>query len=1031
MKTYCFKLLFVLVFVFAGGLFAQTTVLLNNTNNGTTKTGCNFLFYDDGGASGNYTNSQDRTITFCPSGSLQRVVAEFENFNLGAGDTMRIHRGTSTNDNLIVYDGETDFTGTSLNGFIITSPPTNHSGCLTFRFTSNEQDVSSGWKAKITCEDICQDVVVALDTFYSRIDSMGVTHTFPLNIEKDSSLVRGTRMDSLGNVVVDSVINGENWSWEYVSFYALNMCLGDSMMIINALPQFPYSDYTVSSSTGADSVVGYHQTPNSCIYFWSFGDEETAEIHGTPVAEHHYEFLQGYNLTLAIADTTDGHYCTSKNSISARVRVAKNPIKTVANLPDMCSGDKQQMFVGYSANSTIITDSIAFSQAAREEYNTRTFIPDGGGSGSIQNCYEAPVTFNTFTPGATVDDASEVLDICVSIEHSFIGDISMSIICPNGQEVILKHFTYENSNHLGQPLDGTSPDGGSYDNNPKTDSSVNRPGTCWTYCFSNIYTTNGQGVIGTTNSNLTYPGSIANHFVTTQFNEGNSTSSSTIDSTHLQDSTYFFQTPTQVISGSTEHNDACYVVDLNGFNELVGCPLNGEWKLQICDYWGSDNGWVCSWWMDLGKSNSTDWTYQVPIDTVIWAGPFISSVNSTTGEIAPPIDASGQYTYGISIIDAFGCPWDTVTTLNVVRTPVVDLGADTAFCEGGSMVLDAGNSGAFRYDWEPTGETTQQITVHLDENISGQQQYIAQVTNYNGLLYCYGLDTINININHPALASFTSDMGYMEGCEPLQLQLRSTSSNASNFYWVVGDQTSTEENPYFELTSGSYDLMLAVESVDGCKDTISYQNIINVFKNPVADFGWEPAMPSASDPAVTMINLTTPEISSNRYHWQFQTNKNDETSIVNVMGYSPTYTWTPQSGESVAGDYSVMLDAYTYNESPSGRVYECHDTITKLITIVNDNIMFPTVITPNGDGINDVFEIHNLIDGQAFPDNELAIYNRYGKRIYFIQDLRNKEDFWDPDKTNSPTGTYFYRFIGRGPIRNVEFKGSVEVLRDK
>lgn len=1016
MKTYYLKVLFVLTFVFTGTLFAQTTVLLNNANNGTTKTGCNFLFYDDGGASGNYTNSQNRSITFCPSGALQRVVAEFEDFNLGAGDTMIIYQGTSVNADVIINDnnGTPAFCDASLDGQIVNAIPTNPSGCLTFQFISNEQEVSRGWKAKITCEDKCQDVVAALDTFYSRIDSMGVTHTFPLNIEKDSTLVRGSRTDSLGNVVVDTVINGENWSWEYVSFYALNMCLGDSMMIINALPQFPYNDYTVTSSTGADSVVGYHQTPNSCIYFWSFGDEQKAEIHGTPVAEHHYEYLQGYNLTLAIADTTDGHYCTSKNSISARVRVAKNPIKTVANLPDMCSGDKQQVFVGYSANSTIITDSIAFSQAAREEYNTRTFIPDGGGIGTGGNCYEAPVTFNTFTPGATIDDASEVQSICMSIEHSFIGDLGFWVVCPNGQEVTLKYNTHTIGTFLGLPneSDGTN----------MLDSNQNPIGTCWTYCFSNMYLTNAQGVIS---------GAAPNNLI----NITGYSNSHTIDSTHIGDSSGYFQTPIQGITGSTSSGSPGYtsatVVDLNGFNTLVGCPLNGEWKLRVCDNWASDNGWVCSWWMELGKTSSTDWTYQVPIDTVMWAGPFISSINSTTGEIAPPIDASGEYTYGISIIDEFGCPWDTITSLKVVRTPVVDLGADTAFCEGGTMVLDAGNSGAFRYDWEPTGETTQQITVHLDENITGQQQYIAQVTNYNGMLYCYGLDTINININHPALASFTSDMGYMEGCEPLQLQLRSTSSNASNYYWIVGDQTSTEANPYFELTSGSYDLLLAVESADGCKDTISYQNIINVFKNPVADFGWEPAMPSASDPTVTMINLTTPEISSNRYHWQFQTNKNDETSIVNVMGYSPAYTWTPQSGESVAGDYSVMLDAYTYNESPSGRVYECHDTITKLITIVNDNIMFPTVVTPNGDGINDVFEIHNLIDGQAFPDNELAIYNRYGKRIYFVQDLRNKEDFWDPDKTNSPTGTYFYRFIGRGPIRNVEFKGSVEVLRDK
>jgi gliding motility-associated-like protein len=222
---------------------------------------------------------------------------------------------------------------------------------------------------------------------------------------------------------------------------------------------------------------------------------------------------------------------------------------------------------------------------------------------------------------------------------------------------------------------------------------------------------------------------------------------------------------------------------------------------------------------------------------------------------------------------------------------------------------------------------------------------------------------------------------------------------------------------------------LKVTSENGCTDSIYYANIINVYKHPIADFGWDPTTPYASDPTAHFINTTKPDDPTNQYHWTVQTNKNNDNDIVNLFGKEPVYTWTPQSGETVAGEYGITLDAYSVNNAPSGNVYECHDTISKVITIINDNIMFPTVVTPNGDGINDVFYIHNLVDGQAFPDNELSVYNRYGKRIYFVQDLRNEKDFWDPEKTNSPSGTYFYRFIGRGPIRNVEFKGSVEVIR--
>ncbi|MBR1769930.1 MAG: gliding motility-associated C-terminal domain-containing protein [Bacteroidales bacterium] len=1021
MKKIYFAMLLLLSFVTVQYSYAQTTVKLDNSTDGTTKSGCNFVFVDNGGATGKYANSQDRSITFCPSSSLQRISVEFETFDLLEGDTMRIYQGTDLDAPVVINDGTDGFTGSELSGVIMSPPPTNATGCLTFRFTSDDEDNSAGWKAKITCENMCQDVIAALDTFYTRVDSLGISHDVPLNIEYDISTSKAVKHRADGSLIWDTIISGDTMYYDTVAFYAFNMCLGDSLMIMHAKPEFPYSDYTVpvtrylpsGESYIYDSVVGYHQTPEDCIYTWSFGDEETKTVEYDPVVQHHYSFLQGYNLNLKIKDTNSGG-CTSKNSLIARVRVAQNPIKTVAKMPDMCSGDKQQLFVGYSNNSSVIMDTIAFSQAAREEYDTRTFIPDGGYATGGSNCYEAPVTFTTFNPGATIDDPGEVLDVCISIEHSFIGDLGFWLICPNGQQVTLKYNTHELSYFLGQPLDGSG-----YDSGNIADTTANPPGVCWTYCFSNIYTKNGQGVIGTGN----------NHLVTAPYNNGTANSSSTIDSTHTADSSYYFQTPIQGLSNSNGSQQK--TVDLHGFSSLVGCDLNGEWIIRVCDDWGADNGWICSWWMDLGKQSSTDWTYQVPIDTVYWDGPYIHPVNSTTGEIAPPIDASGTFEYGISIVDAFGCPWDTVTSLNVVRTPVIDLPNDTSFCEGGTMVLDAGNEGAFRYDWEPTGETTQQIVVDLEENISGLQQYIVMVTNYNGVLYCYGLDTVNITIDPPGLASFKSNLDYMEGCEPLQLQLESTTEDAEHFYWVVGDMSSTEKSPYFELSAGTYDLMLTVETDKGCRDTIKYEDIINVFKNPLADFGWDPALPYASNPAVKMINLTTPEISSNRYHWQFQTNKNDDGSIVNVLENSPLFNWTAQSGESVAGDYNVTLDAYTYNVSPSGRVYECHDTITKIITIINDNIMFPTVVTPNGDGINEIFYIHNLIDGQAFPDNELAIYNRYGKRIYYIQDLRTENDFWDPDKTNSPTGTYFYRFIGRGPIRNVEFKGSVEVLRDK
>src|SRR5690606_25417809 len=41
---------------------------------------------------------------------------------------------------------------------------------------------------------------------------------------------------------------------------------------------------------------------------------------------------------------------------------------------------------------------------------------------------------------------------------------------------------------------------------------------------------------------------------------------------------------------------------LNPMSALVGCPLNGTWTLQICDMWGLDDGFVCSWTVNFDPS---------------------------------------------------------------------------------------------------------------------------------------------------------------------------------------------------------------------------------------------------------------------------------------------------------------------------------------------------------------------------------------------------------------------------------------------
>ncbi len=950
------------------GKVSAQEYLLNNTNHNKTKNTCSGYLYDNS-KNGNYEANQDRWITICPpasTGNTGRISLTFEEFNIHPTDTVFIYQGTSINDPyMTTSDNVPFFQNNDLLGRTIMPSLMMPSGCLTVRLASDGSNEASGFKAKIECASLCQYPEAALDEMFYRVAADGTLIPRPVRDGADTSI-------------------NEDGSLNIVRYKSVDFCFGDSVVLV-AKPLFPENDNV------------YHQDASTCIYEWSFGDGQTATVNYNTQVGHRWEDLSGYDLMLVVEDTANGG-CRSRNVIDTRVRMATNPIKTVQQMPDMCSGTEVGFTVGYGENSQIIVDSLDFRRGAKERYENTVFIPDGPNCYNLSptGCYDAPVTFDQFPSGSTVGSGSDVMSVCINMEHTFLGDLGFTLVCPNGQSVILKYNTHSGGSDLGLATSSTSCSN-------QCDSNCNPPGVGWTYCFSNQYLTNARGVI---NGNMSSP----------------------IDSTNTVDTTGYFQTPVQ---NATSMASGWETVDLNGFQSLVGCPLNGEWSVRICDDWGADNGYVFWWDLELGQSSAANWDYQVPIDTVIWSGPtFFSQQTSTSSIIAPPIDSVGTFVFDVSIIDDFGCQWDTVSPLTVVQTPVVNLGEDIALCEMTNVQLDAGNeSPTATYIWSPTGETTRVITAEASENSASVVNYKVLVTEYNGSIYCYGQDDINLIVRPAANAAFTSDVYPLEGCEPFSFRLLNTATNATQFEWTVGEETSTEADPAFTFPYGTYDVKLKVTSEYGCQDSVFYPGMINVYKHPIADFGWEPNNPYASDPTANLVNLTKPDDATNQYHWTVQTNRNNSNDIENLFGTNPSYTWTPQSGQSVAGDYLISLDAYSVNQAPSGFIYECHDTISRIITIINDNLMFPTVVTPNGDGVNDVFTIHNLVEGQAFPDNELSIYNRYGKRIYFVQDIRNDSDFWDPAATNTPSGTYFYRFVGRGPIRDVEFKGSVEIIR--
>jgi len=107
----------------------------------------------------------------------------------------------------------------------------------------------------------------------------------------------------------------------------------------------------------------------------------------------------------------------------------------------------------------------------------------------------------------------------------------------------------------------------------------------------------------------------------------------------------------------------------------------------------------------------------------------------------------------------------------------------------------------------------------------------------------------------------------------------------------------------------------------------------------------------------------------------------------------------------------------------SVKVIGC-DTVYGSTNVIVENceITIPNIITPNGDGINDLFYITNV---EFYPNSEIKIYNRWGKLIY---ENNNYQGDWDA--SNYSDGTYYYIFklnYGKGKIK--EYNGTISIIK--
>lgn len=416
--------------------------------------------------------------------------------------------------------------------------------------------------------------------------------------------------------------------------------------------------------------------------------------------------------------------------------------------------------------------------------------------------------------------------------------------------------------------------------------------------------------------------------------------------------------------------------------------------------------------------------------------------------------------YTDSLLSIYSC--DSVVTMNITITPSYYNEHFDTICEGDtfyfpdypypftysttirfSTTTAAGCDSTDVFNLQVNDTYLSMTNEHICHNQTysyGGQQY-GEGLIVDSLLTVNGCDSVvRINVIYfdttfraDALLSidtisWTRSGSMLYACQPLTLYGRDISLAHASVQWLFGDgATSSQPNPVHTYTDdGIFDVRLIAKSPDGCLDTATIINAVQVLPLPVADFSWSPLTPSNVEPTTSFINLSTPNDTANRYLWYFYTHSADEEPADSSILPEPQYTW-PDDDQVGSHDVTLFLDRYF--TTLRGNRHVCSDTVTKAINVVNTYLQFPNVVTPNGDGHNDIWQVVNLVEFNLYPVNRLRIYNRWGRLVFKRDNISSHSDDWDPNDCDCPDGTYFYRFDAQGEYGFIQHNGAIEVIR--
>lgn len=368
------------------------------------------------------------------------------------------------------------------------------------------------------------------------------------------------------------------------------------------------------------------------------------------------------------------------------------------------------------------------------------------------------------------------------------------------------------------------------------------------------------------------------------------------------------------------------------------------------------------------------------------------STTDTSSIVHHTYKTDSIYSVRLVINSASSCP-DTLTQPVNIALPKAGFSFTIDTCTG-KLSLYNHSKLATKYLWK-FGDNTTDTSRNPVHSFSKEGNYTVTLR-INPNTPCTDSQSISVSIKKP-VPSFNF---FVDTCSR-QVTFKNTSYHAYTLKWFFGDGSSdTSRNPVHVYEKDSeYTVKLITNEGTTCKDSMLKRVPVNL---PKAAFSY------AIDTCTGTVIFNNKSFRNSRQEWNF----GDASPVTNDTNTRHIYHFK--------GNYTVTLRI-----NPGTN---CEDVATQQVVTTRDYILqvtAPNIFTPNGDGMNDFFDIEGLSNCLVY---HLYIYNRWGDLMF--ESSGHSTMRWDglSNHTHKPVPEGVYYYVLQAPTLK-DLIGTVTVVR--